>query len=108
MFGKWFRGRVYWKYYNILHQSRNNSYQLPRLYIVRGRVCVQNNEEEEREIEDLLSLGINPRRKTEFNDKNELAELAENLKQALLQDYRMAYSDRGHEYEEEAKSTVNP
>jgi hypothetical protein len=37
-----------------------------------------------------------------------MAELAENLKQAMLQDYRMAYGGIGQKYEEESKSTVNP
>jgi hypothetical protein len=69
-------------------------------------VCVCEDKEEY-EIVDLLSLGINPRKKTELNDKKEMAELAENLKQAMLQDYRMAYSGLGKKYEEESKSTVN-
>ncbi|MEO9363578.1 MAG: hypothetical protein ABI348_06715 [Nitrososphaera sp.] len=70
-------------------------------------VCV-SEEKEEYEIADLISLGVSPKRKTELNDKKELAELAENLKQAMLQDYRMAYSGLGKKYEEESKSTVNP
>jgi hypothetical protein len=69
--------------------------------------ALQNEIEEDNAIMELRSLGINPRRKTELNDKHELAELAENLKQAMLQDYRMAYSGLGKKYEEESKSTVN-
>lgn len=59
-------------------------------------------------ITDLHSLGINPGKMTEFNDKKELEELAEILKQGMLQDYRMAYSGLGQKYEAESKATVNP
>ncbi|AIC14798.1 hypothetical protein NVIE_0606 [Nitrososphaera viennensis EN76] len=55
----------------------------------------------------MRSLGVDPRNKTELNDKKEMAELAENLKQAMLQDYRLAYCGLGQKYEEESKSTLN-
>jgi hypothetical protein len=66
------------------------------------------NEVEEREVVELLSLGIEPRKRTELNDKKELAELAENLKQAMLQDYRTAYSGIGHKCERETKAILTP
>jgi hypothetical protein len=59
-------------------------------------------------ITDLRSLGINPGKMTEFNDKKELEGLADILKQSMLQDYRMAYSGIGQKYEAESKATVNP
>lgn len=62
---------------------------------------------EEYEIIDLRSLGVNPKRKTEPNDKKELEELADNIKQSMFQDYKLAHSQMGDKYEEESKSTVN-
>jgi hypothetical protein len=59
-----------------------------------------NSSTEDSLIADLLSLGINPRRRTELNDTKELSSLAENLKQAMLQDYKLAYSVDGQKYEE--------
>jgi hypothetical protein len=59
-------------------------------------------------IVELRSLGIDPRGATEFNDKKELEELAEILKQSMIEDYKMAYSDKGRQYREEANSTLTP
>lgn len=59
------------------------------------------------EVEELYSLGIDPRKKNELNDEKELAELAENIKQSMYQDYKTAFSKEGQKHEEEAKSTVN-
>jgi hypothetical protein len=42
---------------------------------------------------ELKSLGIHPKKKNELNDKEELQELADNIKQSLYQDYKTAYSD---------------
>lgn len=58
-------------------------------------------------IADLLSLGITPKKRTELNDAKELSELVENLKQAMLWDYKLAYSVDGQKYEEESKSTIS-
>jgi hypothetical protein len=57
---------------------------------------------------DLQSLGIDPRKKNELNDGAELADLADAIKQAMYDDYKMAYGEKGDRYEQEAKSTVNP
>lgn len=54
------------------------------------------------EVAELLSLGIEPRKRTELNDEYELRELAENIKQCMLQDYRSAYSGMGHKCEKES------
>jgi hypothetical protein len=62
---------------------------------------------ETEEIEDLHSLGIDPSKKSELNDKKELAELADIIKQSMYHDYKMAFSKEGQDHEEEAKSTVN-
>ena len=43
---------------------------------------------------ELSSLGIECKRRNELNDKEELQELADNIKQSLYQDYKTAYSDR--------------
>jgi hypothetical protein len=58
---------------------------------------------------ELYSLGIlEPnRKKKELNDnKEELENLADNIKQAMFQDYKLAYSDKGDSHKEEAQSTV--
>ncbi|MDQ3807015.1 MAG: hypothetical protein M3298_02485 [Thermoproteota archaeon] len=55
---------------------------------------------------ELYSLGIEPKRKTELNDKEELENLADIIKQAMFQDYKVAYSEQGDLYKEEAQSTL--
>jgi hypothetical protein len=44
---------------------------------------------------ELDSLGIEPKRKTELNDAEELEKLADIIKQAMFQDYKVAYSEEG-------------
>jgi len=55
---------------------------------------------------ELDSLGIEPKRKTELNDAEELEKLADIIKQAMFQDYKVAYSKEGDAHKEEAQSTV--
>jgi hypothetical protein len=57
---------------------------------------------------ELHSLGIiDPIRKKELNyNKEELENLAHIIKQAMFQDYKLAYSEQGDEHKEEAKATV--
>jgi hypothetical protein len=56
---------------------------------------------------ELESLGIvEPKQNKELNDEEELENLADIIKQAMFQDYKVAYSDKGDAYKEEAKSTV--
>jgi hypothetical protein len=60
---------------------------------------------------ELHSLGIlEPKRKKKEDDlndnKEELQSLAENIKQAMFEDYKLAYSDKGDAHKEEAESTV--
>ena len=55
---------------------------------------------------ELDSLGIEPKRKTELNDAEELEKLADIIKQAMFQDYKVAYSEKGDAHKEEAQSTV--
>ena len=43
---------------------------------------------------ELRSLGIEPKRKNELNDNEELAALADSLKQVYYQDYKTAYSEK--------------
>ena len=56
---------------------------------------------------DLRSLGIEPKPTNEFNDKKELQNLAYNVKDSMFQDYKTAYSKKGDQFKEEAKSTVD-
>ncbi len=42
---------------------------------------------------ELKSLGIEPRRPNDLNDKSELEALAEMIKQVYYQDYKTAYSE---------------
>jgi hypothetical protein len=45
---------------------------------------------------ELGSLGIEPKRKKELNDdKEELENLADIIKQSMFQDYKVAYSEEG-------------
>jgi hypothetical protein len=55
---------------------------------------------------DLRSLGIEPGKKNELNDKVELQNLADNLKDMMYQDYKTAFGKNGDQLKEEAKSTV--
>ena len=56
---------------------------------------------------ELYSLGIlEPKQKKELNDDEELEKLADIIKQAMFQDYKVAYSEKGDAYKEEAESTV--
>jgi hypothetical protein len=62
---------------------------------------------------ELDSLGIEPKqKKNELNDNNnnnkeeELENLADIIKQAMFQDYKVAYSEEGAAHKEEAESTV--
>jgi hypothetical protein len=60
---------------------------------------------------ELDSLGIEPKqKKNELNVNNnkeeELENLADIIKQAMFQDYKVAYSEEGDAHKEEAESTV--
>jgi DNA repair ATPase RecN len=56
---------------------------------------------------ELNSLGIEPKQKNELNDnKEELENLADIIKQAMYHDYKVAYSEEGDAHKEEARSTV--
>ena len=56
---------------------------------------------------ELCSLGIlEPKQKKELNDDEELEKLADIIKQAMFQDYKVAYSEKGDAFKEEAESTV--
>ena len=55
---------------------------------------------------ELDSLGIEPKQKKELNDDEELETLADIIKQAMFQDYKLAYGDKGDAHTEEANSTV--
>ena len=56
---------------------------------------------------ELYSLGIvDPKQKKELNDDEELENLADIIKQAMFQDYKVAYSEKGDAHKEEALSTL--
>jgi hypothetical protein len=56
---------------------------------------------------ELYSLGIiEPKQKKELNDEEELEKLADIIKQAMFQDYKIAYSEKGDAYKEEAESIL--
>ena len=42
---------------------------------------------------ELRSLGIEPKRNNEMNDKEELEALADNIKQVYYQEYKTAYDE---------------
>ena len=82
----------------------------------QSRACIMpilsKNEEQQQQAKDdywlneLDSLGIEPKQKKELNDAEELENLADIIKQAMFQDYKIAYSEKGDTYREEAKLTV--
>jgi hypothetical protein len=45
---------------------------------------------------ELKSLGIEPKRRNDLNDKSELEALAEIIKAVYYQDYKTAYSNSGN------------
>jgi DNA repair ATPase RecN len=55
---------------------------------------------------ELDSLGIEPKEKKELSDDEELENLSDNIKQAMFQDYKLAYSEKGDAHTEEAESTI--
>ena len=56
---------------------------------------------------ELYSLGIiEPKQKKELNDEEELEKLADIIKQAMFQDYKIAFSEKGDAYKEEAESIL--
>ena len=55
---------------------------------------------------ELKSLGVEPKRKNQLNDNEELQNLSDNIKQSMFQDYKVAYSEQGDLHKEEAESTV--
>jgi len=66
----------------------------------------EHSEKKEYLKNELNSLGVEPKRKNHLNDNEELQNLSDNIKQAMFQDYKIAYSEKGGVHEEEAKSTV--
>ena len=50
---------------------------------------------------ELKSLGIEPWRQNELNDKEGLEALAEIIKEVYYQDYKTAYSNQGEDNKEE-------
>jgi hypothetical protein len=44
-------------------------------------------------LNELVSLGIQPKRKNDLNNKEELEALADNIKQVYYQDYKTAYDE---------------
>jgi hypothetical protein len=56
---------------------------------------------------ELYSLGIvDPKQKKELNEDEELENLADIIKQAMFQDYKVAYSEKGDVHKEEAQATL--
>jgi hypothetical protein len=84
--------------------SRSESYIMPIL----------SKKEEQRQQQakkgywqnELDSLGIEPKQKKELSDDEELENLADIIKQAMFQDYKIAYSEKGNAHKEEAQSIV--
>src|SRR5215217_2860390 len=80
------------------------------------RPTLSNKKEEEQERQqakngywqnELDSLGIESKEKKVYNNtKEELENLADIIKQAMFQDYQLAYSEVGDAHIEEAQSTV--
>ncbi len=111
----------------FIEQERKHQSQYSVLYLLNRIQCVgskynddfvmaklSKKEAEQKQLQakngywqnELDSLGIEPKRKTELNDEEELEKLADIIKQAMFQDYKVAYSEEGDAHKEEAQSTV--
>jgi hypothetical protein len=87
-----------WQHYPRKKQSKNNNINNNNNSSKPKNGYWQN---------ELDSLGIEPKQKTELNDnKEELENLADIIKQAMFQDYKVAYSEKGDAHKEEAQSTI--
>jgi hypothetical protein len=84
--------------------SRSESHIVPLLY--KKKEQPQQQAKKGYWQNELDSLGIEPKRKKELNDDEELENLADIIKQAMYQDYKIAYSEKGDAHKEEAESTV--
>jgi hypothetical protein len=84
--------------------SRSESHIVPLLYKKKGQQ--QQQAKKGYWQNELDSLGIEPKQKKELNDDEELENLADIIKQAMFQDYKVAYSEKGDAHKEEAQSTV--
>jgi hypothetical protein len=51
-------------------------------------------EKEQWWLNDLESLGISSKKTNELNDKKEVSDLTENIKQALYQEYKTVYNEK--------------
>jgi hypothetical protein len=84
--------------------SRSESHIVPLLYMKKEQP--QQQAKKGYWQNELDSLGIVPKEKKELNDDEELENLADIIKQAMFQDYKIAYSEKGDAHKEEAESTV--
>jgi hypothetical protein len=84
--------------------SRSESHIVPLLY--KKKEQLQQQAKKGYWQNELDSLGIEPKQKEELNDDEELENLADIIKQAMFQDYKIAYSEKGDAHKEEAESTV--
>ena len=85
--------------------SRSESHIVPLLY--KRKEQPQQQAKKGYWQNELDSLGIEPKqKKEELNDDEELENLADIIKQAMFQDYKIAYSEKGDAHKEEAESTV--
>ena len=84
--------------------SRSESHIVPLLY--KKKEQLQQQAKKGYWQNELDSLGIEPKQKKELNDDEELENLADTIKQAMFQDYKIAYSEKGDAHKEEAESTV--
>lgn len=71
-----------------------------------GGVDMDQDSEVWNELEDLRSLGINAKDERLKSSRDELAALADVIKRSMYQDYKLAYSIKDEEHEEEAKATL--
>lgn len=63
--------------------------------------------QKDKQTADLRSLGITSKRINDMNDKEELEKLAENIKESMYQDYKLAYSEKGNKHRAESESTTS-
>ena len=96
-----------------VHCRHSDTYNLAT--ISKNEECQQQQQQQAKNgywQNELQSLGIlEPKRKKKEEEvednKAELENLADIIKQAMFEDYKLAYSEEGNAHKEEAESTVS-
>jgi hypothetical protein len=98
----------------MYNKTYTNRYGETDIVVILPKKGEEEKEEEQAKSgywqNELYSLGISEpklKKKEELNDnKAELENLSDIIKEAMFEDYKLAYSEKGEAHKEEAESTV--